>query len=151
MEKANESLGLVLHEASRAVRKAFERRVAPQGLSSAQWRMMVVVVKQGGATQARLADLLEIEPISVSRLIDRMEAAGWVERHPDPQDRRAKIVMPTDRAHAAHAEIRAIADEVYAEALNGLGPEERRLLMGGLNRVLANLNNAAARAAEGEK
>jgi DNA-binding MarR family transcriptional regulator len=150
MEKANESLGLLLHETARAVRKAFERRVAPQGLSSAQWRLMVVVVKHGGTTQARLADILEIEPISVSRLIDRMEAAGWVERRPDPQDRRAKIVVPTERAHAAHAEIRALADEVYAEALHGLGAEERRMLVDGLARVLANLNDAAARAAGGD-
>lgn len=151
MENPGDSLGLLLHEATRAVRKAFERRVAPQGLSSAQWRLLVTVAKQGEATQARLADLLEIEPISVSRLIDRMEAAGWVERRPDPADRRAKIVAPTDRARAAHAEIRHMAEDVYAEALRGLSAAERQQLLGSLSQVIANLNEAAAQATEGAK
>ena len=85
MENRTDSLGILLHEAARAVRKAFERRVSRHGLSSAQWRMLVAVTKCAEATtQARLADLLEIEPISVSRLVDRMEASGWVERRPDP-------------------------------------------------------------------
>lgn len=150
MENRNDSLGILLHEAARAVRKAFERRVSRHGLSSAQWRMLVTVTKCGEATtQARLADLLEIEPISVSRLVDRMEAAGWVERRPDPQDRRVRLVMPTDRARAVHAEIRAMADEVYGEALAGLTPEQRLALLGGLSRVIANLNEAAGQVAQG--
>jgi DNA-binding MarR family transcriptional regulator len=152
MENRNDSLGILLHEAARAVRKAFERRVSRHGLSSAQWRMLVTVTKCAEATtQARLADLLEIEPISVSRLVDRMEAAGWVERRPDPQDRRVKLVVPTDRARAVHAEIRAMADDVYGEALGGLAPEQRVALLGGLSRVIANLNEAAGQVAQGVK
>jgi DNA-binding MarR family transcriptional regulator len=152
MEKHGDSLGMLLHEAARAVRKAFERRVGAHGLSSAQWRMLVTVTKCGEATtQARLADLLEIEPISVSRLVDRMEAGGWVERRPDPNDRRAKLIAPTDRARAVHAEIRAMADEVYGEALAGLPASDRALLLQGLSRVIANLNDAAAVAAQGVK
>lgn len=150
MENRGDSLGILLHEAARTLRKAFERRVSRHGLSSAQWRMLVTVSKCGEATtQARLADLLEIEPISVSRLVDRMEAAGWVARMPDPQDRRAKLVMPTERARAVHAEIRAMADEVYGEALAGLSPDQRGALLGGLAQVIANLNEAAGQAAQG--
>ena len=144
MEKQTDSLGLLLHEAARNVRKAFERRVDHLGLSSSQWRLLLVVAKCGQTTQARIADHLDIEPISVSRLIDRMEAAGWVERRPDPQDRRAKIVTPTERAIAAHAVIRSMADEVYAEALNGLSPDRRQALLSGLSTVIANLTEAAA-------
>ena len=152
MENRSDSLGILLHEAARAVRKAFERRVSHHGLSSAQWRMLVVMTKCGeAATQARLADLLEIEPISVSRLVDRMEASGWVERRTDPQDRRVKLIMPTDRARAVHAEIRAMADEVYGEALAGLTVEQRQALLGGLARVIANLNEAAGQVAQGVK
>lgn len=150
MENRTDSLGILLHEAARAVRKAFERRVSRHGLSSAQWRMLVTVTKCAEATtQARLADLLEIEPISVSRLVDRMEASGWVERRPDPLDRRAKLILPTDRARAVHAEIRAMADEVYGEALAGLQPQERTALLAGLSQVISNLNDAATRAAPG--
>lgn len=150
MENRSDSLGILLHESARALRKAFERRVGRHGLSSAQWRMLVTVTKCGEATtQARLADLLEIEPISVSRLVDRMETAGWVERKPDPQDRRAKLVMPTERARTVHAEIRAMADEVYGEALAGLSPDQRTDLLAGLTKVIANLNEAAGQVAQG--
>ena len=147
MEHRNDSLGMLLHEAARAVRKAFERRVSEHSLSSAQWRMLVTVTKcTQAATQARLADLLEIEPISVSRLIDRMEAGGWVTRQPDPQDRRVKLVIPTEKARAVHAEIRAMADEVYDEALAGLSAERRAGLLSALVQVVDNLNEAAGRA-----
>lgn len=90
------SLGLTLHDAARAVRKAFEERSSAFGLSSAQWRMLVHVCKQGSAPQSRFADLLEIEPISVSRLIDRMEAQGWPMPQPWPSTR-LPPTMPNSR------------------------------------------------------
>ncbi len=63
------------------------------GLSSAQWRLLIHVLKEERVTQARLAERLEIEPISVSRLIDRMEQAGWVMRETDPNDRRVRLIV----------------------------------------------------------
>jgi MarR family transcriptional regulator for hemolysin len=84
----NDQLGFLLHDSARLLRRAFERRAAAYGLSSAQWRLLAHVLRHGSIAQARLADLLEVEAISVSRLIDRMEQAGWVTRLPDPQDRR---------------------------------------------------------------
>jgi MarR family transcriptional regulator for hemolysin len=137
------SLGLLLHDASRAVRKRFETRSTSFGLTSAQWRMMVHVCKtEGGAPQSHFAELLEIEPISVSRLLDRMEALGWVMRGSDPNDRRVRRVLPTAKALEAHAYIKTIADDVYAEALAGLPPEQRKLLMDALATISANLAKA---------
>ena len=69
-------LGFLLHDATRLLRKRFEARGSEYGLSSAQWRLLVKVVRERTATQARLAELMEIEPISVSRLVDRMEGPG---------------------------------------------------------------------------
>ena len=71
-------LGFLIHDAQRLLRKRFEMRGAGYGLSAAQWRLLVRVVKDEGVPQARLAEILEIEPISVSRLLDRMEAGGWI-------------------------------------------------------------------------
>lgn len=75
-----ERLGFLIHDAARLMRKRFETLGRRHGLSSAQWRLLVRVVKDEGVAQARLAELLEVEPISVSRLLDRMEEAGWIER-----------------------------------------------------------------------
>lgn len=137
------SLGLLLHDATRAVRKRFETRSASFGLTSAQWRMMVHVCKtEGGAPQSHFAELLEIEPISVSRLLDRMEVLGWVVRQSDPNDRRVRRVLPTAKALAAHKYIKTIADDVYAEALAGVPPDQRKLLMDALGTISANLAKA---------
>jgi DNA-binding MarR family transcriptional regulator len=139
MKSETPGLGLQLHDAARAVRRAFEERSAEFGLSSAQWRMMVHVCKQGSAPQSRFADLLEIEPISVSRLLDRMEGQGWVTREHDPHDRRVRLVLPTVKALQAFDHIKIIADDVYGQALSGLSEDERRILMAGLSAIITNL------------
>lgn len=77
-------LGFLLHDAARLMRRRFEARASGYGLSSAQWRLLVRVVKEAGVAQARLAELLEIEPISVSRLIDRMEEGAGSSAAPMP-------------------------------------------------------------------
>ena len=64
---------------------------------------MVRLVKEEGVAQARLAELLEIEPISVSRLLDRMEEGGWIERRQDASDRRVRMIFPTDKSRKAFA------------------------------------------------
>ncbi|MGV8985404.1 MAG: MarR family winged helix-turn-helix transcriptional regulator [Cypionkella sp.] len=137
------SLGLLLHDASRAVRKRFEARSTAFGLTSAQWRMLVHVCKaEGGAPQSHFADLLEIEPISVSRLLDRMEATDWVIRCSDPNDRRVRRVLPTAKALEAHKYIKTIADDVYADALAGIPQEQRGVLLDALMAIVANLAKA---------
>ncbi len=139
------SLGLLLHDAARAVRKRFEARAAVYGLTSAQWRMLVRVCKtQGGAPQSHFADLLEIEPISASRLLDRMEALGWVTRAQDPSDRRVRLVFPTPKALDAFATFKPVADTVYAEALAGMTPDQQRHLTEALALVIHNLATAAS-------
>ena len=134
-----ERLGFLLHDAARLMRKRFEMRGSVYGLSAAQWRLLVRVVKDEGVAQARLAELLEIEPISVSRLIDRMEEGGWIERRQDASDRRVRTIFPTDKSRDAFAAIKGAAGEVYDLALAGLTAEERQTLVKGLNTIITNL------------
>lgn len=142
MELGIEKLGLLLHYASRTMRKTFDERASMLGLSSAQWRLLVNVLREGHITQARLAELLEIEPISVSRLVDRMAALDWVTREPHPTDRRIRNVVPTEKAQTTLPEIRAMANQVYAAALVGLSDAERDVLVLGLNTIIRNLSGA---------
>ena len=94
------TLGFLLHDATRLIRRRFELRGQAFGLSSAQWRLLVHLVREGSASQARIAELLEIEPISVSRLVDRMEQAGWVERRASRGDQRLVEVHLTPAGRA---------------------------------------------------
>jgi MarR family transcriptional regulator for hemolysin len=137
-------LGFLIHDVQRLMRKRFEARASGLGLSSAQWRLMVRVAKEEGVSQARLAELLEIEPISVSRLVDRMEEGGWIERRPDATDRRVRMIFPTAKASEAYAEVKSLAGEVYEVSLTGVSPEDRRVLIKGLEAMVGNLTDAEA-------
>lgn len=136
-------LGFLLHDAARLMRKRFEERARGHGLSTAQWRLLVRVFKEEGVNQARLAELLEIEPISVSRLIDRMEEGGWIERRFDEHDRRARTIFLTDRSRSIFGGMRSLADEVYEQALAGLSIEDRRAVIHGLKTICSNLSETA--------
>ena len=140
MPPPHESLGFLLHDATRAIRRRFEARATELGLSSAQWRCLVHLMREGSSPQARLAELMEIEPISVSRLLDRMQDGGWITRETDPADRRVRLVTATPKTCAAFSEARKIADAIYADALAGLPPGARETLMATLRRIIANLS-----------
>lgn len=141
-------LAFLIHDSARLLRKRFEVKGSAYGLSAAQWRLMVRLVKEEGVTQARLAEILEIEPISVSRLLDRMEEGGWVERRQDPTDRRVRIIFPTDKSRETFAAIKSVAGEVYDLALAGLDPDEKRTLIKALDTIITNLSDGETSAAE---
>jgi len=133
------TLGFLLHDASRLLRRRFEARAQDFGLSSAQWRLLVHLAREGCASQARIAELLEIEPISVSRLVDRMEQGGWVERGSDPHDRRVRLLEPSAKATAAFESLREIAGNIYEQAMSGMSAEDRASLTRSLELLVANL------------
>ena len=133
-------LGFLLNDATRLLRKRFKARATRFGLSMAQWRLLFRLMREEGVPQARLAELLEIEPISVSRLLDRMEEAGWIVRRACETDRRVRMVYPTDKTRRTYAEIRGIGDELYGEAMAGLSDAERLALLEALRTVVENLS-----------
>jgi DNA-binding MarR family transcriptional regulator len=136
-----ERLGFLIHDAARLFRRRFEAKASGLGLSAAQWRLLVWAVKEEGIAQARLAEILEIEPISVSRLIDRMEEGGWIERRVDAADRRVRMIFPTGKALEAYAGVKGLAGEVYERALAGLSPQDRRSLVKGILKLIENLSD----------
>ena len=140
-----DNFGFLLTDATRLLRKRFEARGSAHGLSSSQWRLLANVVREGEATQARLAELLEIEPISVSRLVDRMEQAGWVERRADRADRRVRLVAPTARARDAYSTLKGMASEIYREAMDGLDEAQRSALIAALATIVENLSRDTCR------
>lgn len=140
-------LGFLLHDAARLLRRRFEGNAAHYGLSSAQWRLLVRVFKEEGVAQARLAELLEVEPISVSRLVDRMEEAGWIERRADDNDRRVRNIFLTDKSQAIFGEMRAVANGVFEDALSGLDAQTRQTVLSGLQTICSNLSDVDPKAA----
>ena len=78
----------LLHDVARLVRVDADKRARSHGMTRAQWGILIWLERQPGISQKELSELLEVEPISVARLIDRLESRGMVERRPDPRDRR---------------------------------------------------------------
>lgn len=136
-----DQFGFLIHDVARLLRRRFEDRGRQYGLSAAQWRALVHLVKRGPMTQARLAEFLEIEPISVSRLIDRMSEGGWVERRPDESDRRANLVIATDKATETFSSIKAMAGDIFDAAMEGISTEDRVTLVSALAIIAENLSD----------
>lgn len=135
------SFGFLLHDIARLMRKRYEQRARPLGLTRAQWQVLAHLQRHEGINQSGLAELLELEPITVGRLIDRMQEAGLVERRADPADRRAHRLFLTERARPLLDRCRALADTVYDEAFAGIAGGAREHIIDVLMRVRGNLSD----------
>ncbi len=134
---------VVLTDAARLVRTLADRRARAQGMTRAQWLILFRLRSRPGLTQRELAVLLEVEPISVGRLVDRLAARGLVERRADPADRRVWRLHLTPAAAPVLAEIDAARASFDAEATQGLGPEQRATVIAALLHMKANLQASA--------
>jgi DNA-binding MarR family transcriptional regulator len=150
MRDLNQSLGFTLNDVSQLMRRNFTRRAQALGLSQAQWRALAYLSRQEGVNQVTLAESLEIQPITLTRLIDRLQKAGLVTRRPDPDDRRAVRLYLTAKAQPLLDRMWLIAAETREEAMAGLPEAGRKALMETLHRMKQNLIEAET-AATGAK
>lgn len=141
MQPPEKSFGFLLYDAARLLRRDFERRAKQLGLTRAQWSVLAHLARNEGTNQAAAADVLEIEPITLVRLLDRLEAAGWVERRPDPKDRRARLLYLTDKAHPILDQMFALSLETREQALIGIGEPEREAILAMLLKIRQNLSS----------
>lgn len=135
------TLGFLLPDVARLMRKQFEQvaRAKRLGLTRSQAAVLARLAQQEGINQVRLAHLLELEPITLVRLLDRLQAAELIERRADPQDRRARVLYLTPRARPLLDRVYVLAEEVRAEAMAGLAPAERELLIQALATMKINM------------
>jgi len=143
-------LGNGLHSVGRAMRRRFERRVRQAGLplTRLQAALLIRIARNPGLSQTAAASDLDIEPIALVRMIDRLNEEGLVERRPHPTDRRVRTLWLLPLAWPVVSHILEINRAVREEACAGLSPETRRLLMETLSRMKNNLDAADAADAE---
>ena len=137
-------IGLLVHDVSRLLRRRIDHQAQAIGLTSAQWRVLSAVARaemhnEEPLHQATLAEMMDMEPITLSRQVDRMEAAGLIERRPDPVDRRVKRLYLTEAARPLVEKFRTVATSCYDNVLNGVSDEEIELVVDVLTRIRANL------------
>jgi DNA-binding MarR family transcriptional regulator len=133
------SFGFLIHDVSRLLRKRFDRRAQSLGMTRAQWSVIAHLHRNEGVNQSTLADTLDIQKITLARLVDRLEQSGWVVRRPDPADRRANRLFLTEKVGPMWERMRELAGEIFDEALAGLPQPDRDQLIDWLLAVKRNL------------
>ena len=134
------NFGFLVKDISRLHSKNFERHAAGLNMSFAQCKVLAYLERNEGVSQVRLAELSDTEPMTLVRIIDRMEGDGWVERRADPGDRRARRLFLKDAARAVLQEMQRVASIARAEALVGLSAADRETLIDLLGRIHENLS-----------
>lgn len=140
----SDSLGFLISDVARLLRREFDARARRIGLTRPQWRVLTMLSRAEGITQICLADQLEVEPISASRMVDRLQDAGLIERRADPADRRAWRLYLTPRSRSLLDELRPIAQTLLAETMEGFADDERDRLISYLERLRGKLSRQPA-------
>jgi DNA-binding MarR family transcriptional regulator len=148
-EDLSRNFGFLLNDVARLMRTTYDRRVKSLGLTRSQWWVLNHLYRGDGVTQTELADTLEIEKPTLGRLLDRLEAKGWVRREADARDRRAWRVFLTDEVDPAMRTLRAVAAELRRDALAGLSAAERERFVDTLLAIKSNLARGQSAAPNG--
>jgi MarR family transcriptional regulator for hemolysin len=148
MDNLDRNLGFLLHDVARLMRKRFEQNARDLGLTRAQGQVLVHLADNEGIHQGALAEKLGVEPITLTRILDRLEEAGLIERLLYRQDRRVRLLRLTPAAHPLIDAIFAVGAMTRDEAMAGVADEDRDRLFDILARMKLNLtgNYTAVRA-----
>ncbi len=144
--KFDEDLLFLVHDTAQLMRRHVDRRARLHGMTRAQWAVLARLDRQPGLSQNELAHLIDVEPISIGRLVDRLEEGGFVQRSPDPADRRVWRLSLTDKATPILAEVAAFRVELNRTMSENIEPETLATVTRGLRDIRANLSKDKARA-----
>lgn len=139
MELPEKNVSFLLHDVARLMRKRFEQNARGLGLTRSQCQVLAHLARNEGIQQGSLAEILEVEPITLTRLVDRLEEGGFVDRRAHPTDRRIRQLHLTKKAHPLLSEIFAIGALTRGEAFEGVPDAERERLFAILSSMKANL------------
>ncbi|MEZ5572391.1 MAG: MarR family transcriptional regulator [Halioglobus sp.] len=134
-----DTFGFLIHDVARLLRKNFNRRVHSIGLTQEQCRAILQLSRCEGIQQVDLAELLEIKPITLARLLDKLQENGLIERRANPDDRRAFCLYLTREAHAVVKKIRTIGGATRADANKGVPAADLDKLYATLSLLKTNL------------
>src|SRR5689334_11705426 len=137
-----ETLPFEIGETAHSLRKAFDRLAVGLGVTRAQWKVLFKLTRTPGLRQVELADMLDLEPITLCRIVDRLEEGGLVERVRDPDDRRAWRLHVTARAQPLIDKLQMVGAELVDQAFSGIHPEDIEIT----RKVLARVRENAGRA-----
>jgi DNA-binding MarR family transcriptional regulator len=135
-----DNIGTMIAQVARLMRRSFDERARGIGVTRPQWQVLSLLTRFEGINQGGLAEMLEVEPITLGRMIDRLQDAELVERRADPADRRAWRLHTTPKGLALVDTLRPYANDTFEQALEGVDETRRADLMAMLGRMRSNLS-----------
>ena len=131
-----------LGEVFRLIRVYADKEAARYGITRAQWGVLAKVERSEGMKQTELAELLEVQPITLTRLIDKLCDNGWIERRGDETDRRVNRLYLKKAARPLLGKLAGLRSELTATALEGISPTDAHRLLTQLESIKENVRNA---------
>lgn len=141
MEDHSPTLGFLLHDVARLLKRRFDHNARGTGLTRSQWQVLAHLAQNEGIHQGKLAELLDVEAITLGRIVDKLEILGLIERRPHPSDRRIWLLHLTDAARPKLTQLRKLGDITRREALAGMEEADRQCLLKTLRILKANLTD----------
>jgi len=141
----NREFAFLLNDVARMLRTCFDDRAEQFGITRGQWAVLARLDRFEGLKQSELAEMLDLQPISLTRLLDRLCANGLVERRPDPNDRRGNRLYLTPAARPLLERLGDLGEELMATAIAGMDRAAVERMVAQLATVKENLRHAIAR------
>lgn len=142
------SIGYLIHEVARLMRRRFEDEASVHGFTLPQWRALAEIYRNEGIAQVSLAAALDVDQMTVSGIVSRLEKRGLIDRYPDPNDSRAKLAKLTPAGLALVTNAKNVGRALYENALDGLSPADRDAMAAKLRLIRDNLNSMTAQQKE---
>ena len=142
-EDLNRNFGFLTLDEARLLQFEFDRRVKPLGVTRTQSRVLTSIYRSPGITQSELTEILDVQKAALGRMVDRLTEKGWLERRPDPKDRRVNRLHLTKEVAPLINTTRVIASEVRELAMNEIKAKDRNLFVDTLTCMKKNLIKSA--------
>lgn len=140
----NREFGFSINDVARMIRTYADQKARQFGITRAQWVVLVRLDRFEGLKQSELADMLDLQPITLTRLLDRLSASGLIERRADPNDRRANRLYLTPAARPLLEQLAELGEELMTTALAGVDRDSIERMVAQLATVKENLRQAIA-------
>ncbi len=150
-EPIQNTIVYLIHEVTRHLNREFDQRMAPLGLTRAQWWVLATLYFNDGQMQTELARDLGFTKVALGGLLDRLEAKGWIERRSHPSDRRAKCIFKTARVENLLTEMKGIAETMASDLVSGLSTREHEQFVAMLQVLKGNLENTSKQQKGGKR
>jgi MarR family transcriptional regulator for hemolysin len=145
---AEREFAFILSDVARMLRTLFDQEARKFGMTRAQWSVLFRLERSEGLKQSELAEILDIQPITLTRLIDRLCESGLIERRNDPADRRAKRLFLTPEARPLLDRLNALSTEMLGHALTGLDRKTIEVMTSHLTTIKDNVRHAIVERAQ---